>query len=333
MLNPYDLLQRAQRAVSGSMIDSRSLHAYAKEQEGDSVMPSAAGIFRRAEINHTQEVSQSASATLAAPDMARTSAHNLSFLASHANHQSQCSLHMSGDVTSTLTQSLPAASSLSAATLFDFSRRSSATPSVPLHMKAAMLPMKRAISSVIEKEQVPSVPLSAACSINKESSPSPSQGAAALPPLVTLVKGRFFVPAARSKRASPSSSAIRAAMDNCAYSLARESLLIPPGINKSRARAGIIPPNEEPRDPPTSSAEQRKRACENEVERTLSIFTLDMSQALLPFSPSELAQMKSAEKEDASAARLRIFLIDKAERHLSSLSNARRALLRLYRTD
>ena len=164
----------------------------------------------------------------------------------------------------------------------------------------------------------------------------PSEGSSAPtpPPLVTLIMGKFYVPAtnASKKRATPARSLRDSALVN-AYDIAREALVMPPGINQSRSRPGITHPNEEPPNPPTTSAAQRERARANEVERVLSLFTTEMAQSLLPFSSSEQAQMAAAgasSMEETLGGRLRYFLADKAERHLASLQNARRALLALF---
>ena len=216
-----------------------------------------------------------------------------------------------------------------ATNLFDFARRSSHVRVTPLSMRAHIM------SNVREAESVPqpgylqsrdaTVP-SADGGPEVSNLPAPQ-------PLITLIKGRFFVPSSAPKQRSAPSRALREAMHNCAYGIAREPLAIPAGINQIKSRPGITHLDEEPLDPPTTSAAQRDRACANEVERVLSIFTADMAQHLLPLSQSEQTQIIAAATtniDDFIASRLRSYLKDKAARHLASLQNARRALLALF---
>ena len=213
--------------------------------------------------------------------------------------------------------------------VFDFSYRPRNPPPMPpallgkvsgMH-KASLPPTKRASPEPLSEGGI------AQTSDGDQFSSPPS-----VPPLVSMVQGRFYVPITHSKRKSVSCAAKRAAHDSTAYVLSRDaSLSIPPGIN--RARNGIINPNDEPVDEPTSSAAQKERARHNEVERTLSIFSLGMVQALLPYTDDERKQMQASGKsllEEEETARVRVFLADKAARHLASMSNARRALLALY---
>ena len=218
-----------------------------------------------------------------------------------------------------------------AAAIFDFARRASSERTAPLIMRAQMTKVISHHSSVDKSGVEPESGVASPQKLkeqdeNAKATPVP-------PPLVTLIKGRFFIPAASSTRRSPSARAVRDAMHNCTYGIAREPLVVPAGTNKARSRAGITAEREEPPDPVTTSAAQRERAQSNEVERVLSIFTVDMAQALLPFTESERAQMSASSSnayEELSAVKLRSFLSDKAERHLASLQNARRALLALF---
>ena len=148
-------------------------------------------------------------------------------------------------------------------------------------------------------------------------------------PLITMIQGRFFKPLmSGSKRKSVSCASKKANTIATAYSLARDSPLIPAGTGRARSRPGITMQGEEQAEPVHTSAEARRRAELNEVERTVSIFTHDMAQALLPFSEEERRHMR-AESEEQLTDRIRTFISSKSS-HLASMSNARRALLALY---
>ena len=148
-------------------------------------------------------------------------------------------------------------------------------------------------------------------------------------PIVTMIRGRFYKPCSQpAKRRHISSAKARGASATTAFASARDPPIMPAGLGRSRSRAGITMPDEEPPALAPTSAEARKRAERNEVERTLSIFTREMAQSLLPFSDAERNQMRE-ETEEEMTERVRSFLLSKSS-HLSSMSNARRALLALY---
>ena len=134
------------------------------------------------------------------------------------------------------------------------------------------------------------------------------------PTLVSLIQGRFYVPIEHTRRVgTPNSRGKRASP---LFELARETRFIPAGINRSRP--GIIYPEEEPSDEVISSHAQHERAQCNEVERTLSIFSLSMAQDLIPYSSKEREAMHAsghALSHDEELDRVRSFLMSKALGH------------------
>ena len=148
-------------------------------------------------------------------------------------------------------------------------------------------------------------------------------------PMITMIRGRFYKPqSVPSKRKSISSAYKRKSHMLNTYELARDPPYIPAGLGRTRSRPGITMPGEEPSEPAHTSAEARQRAEGREVERTLSLFTKEMAQHILPFSDAERSQMRT-ETEDELSERVRSFLNTKSH-HLASMSNARRALLSLH---
>ena len=154
-------------------------------------------------------------------------------------------------------------------------------------------------------------------------------------PIITLVNGKLYKPAAAQSRFSRMSAAVASALKRrviaapSEYMLAREPQpSMPAGINRRR-RPGLSQPDEEPDlDPPGTSAARKAQQVAAEVERTLSLFTSEMAQHMLPYSDDEISQ--AAQTEEALTAALRDILFKKCERHLASMASARRALLALF---
>ena len=154
-------------------------------------------------------------------------------------------------------------------------------------------------------------------------------------PIITLVHGKLFKPAAAQGRFSKMSAAVASALKRrviaapSEYTLAREQPPpMPAGTNRHR-RPGLSQPDEEPDlDPPGTSAARKVQQVAAEVERTLSLFTSEMAQRMLPYSDEEISQ--AAQTEETLTAALRDILYKKCERHLTSMANARRALLALF---
>ena len=152
--------------------------------------------------------------------------------------------------------------------------------------------------------------------------------------IVAMINGRLYKPAAASGRLTRIGAAVASAFKRRSvsasfeYALARELPNVPAGINR-RHRPGLSNPDEEPDlEPPGTSAAKRAQQVANEVERTLSLFTPEMAQRMLPYSADEIAQ--AARSEDTLTAALRDILSKKGERHLTSMANARRSLLALF---
>ena len=217
--------------------------------------------------------------------------------------------------------------------LFDFSRRND-TRGMPVALLAGVSANMSTHKATPDPTLAPKARASLSSpGLDKEGDKGSFQSPPSESSLVSMVSGRFYVPLSQSKRKASSSASRKAALTSPAYSLSRDEqrMHIPSGVNRSRP--GIIHPDDEPPEPPVSSREQRERQEHNEVERTLSIFTLNMAQSLLPYSDAERNQMHASGahmSEDDEAKRVRSFLADKAKRHLASMSNARRALLALY---
>ena len=154
-------------------------------------------------------------------------------------------------------------------------------------------------------------------------------------PIITIVNGKLYKPAALPGTFSRICAAVASARKRrtvsapTEYPLAREPPpKVPAGTNQRR-RPGLSHPDEElDLEPPGTSAEKKAKQVEAEVERTISLFTSEMAQRMLPFSDAEIAQ--AARSEETLTAALRDILSKKCERHLTSMANARRSLLALY---
>ena len=248
-----------------------------------------------------------------------------------------CPFDLSNDVQSTASLPVPLAPPplhVGLSSLFNFQQHHRFT--APSRAHPPVMPPRPRLTAPLQRGLEPaSSQHDAARPDNRLSGPGLEEAYAAAPPtdtaplLITMIRGRLYKPSSQlSKRRHVSCAKARGAHTHNALALARDPPIIPAGLGRSRSRAGITMPGDEPPVPVHSSAEARKRAELNEVERTLSIFTSEMAQSLLPFSDAERQQMRS-ESEEEMTERVRSFLISKSS-HLASMSNARRALLSLY---